>query len=88
MLSTRPLFFVGSAREDLKGFPDAVQDAIGYALYLAQTGGKHAHAKPLRGFGSSRRGIETPRQEIDLVRASLRLAVDHHTSTFVEGGKS
>ena len=33
--------------------PDEVQDTFGYALHLAQTGGKHAQAKPLKGFGSA-----------------------------------
>ena len=33
--------------------PDDVQSTFGYALYLAQTGGKHEHAKPLKGFGSA-----------------------------------
>jgi phage-related protein len=30
-----------------------VKDAIGYALYIAQRGGKHVDAKPLRGFGGA-----------------------------------
>jgi phage-related protein len=34
-------------------FPEDVKDAIGYALYIAQQGGKHPDAKPLRGFGSA-----------------------------------
>jgi len=123
MLS-KPLFFVASAREDLKGFPEDVQDATGYALYLAQLGGKHPHAKVLRGFGGagvlevienhagdtfqtvytvqlehaiyvlhafqkkSRRHVETARQDIDLVRARLRLAEDHHARHFRQGGMS
>lgn len=33
--------------------PGEVQDTFGYALHLAQTGGKHARAKPLKGFGSA-----------------------------------
>lgn len=33
--------------------PDEVQDTFGYALHLAPTGGKHAQAKPLKGFGSA-----------------------------------
>ena len=49
----KPLFFVGSARDDLKRFPDDVQDVAGYALYLAQIGEKHPHAKPLKGFGGA-----------------------------------
>lgn len=31
--------------------PSEVQDTFGYALYLAQTGGKHSDSKPLKGFG-------------------------------------
>lgn len=49
----KPLFFVGSARENLKAFPEEVKDATGYALYLAQMGEKHPHAKPLKGFGGA-----------------------------------
>ena len=30
--------------------PEEVQDVFGYALHLAQHGGKHPDAKPLRGF--------------------------------------
>ena len=41
----KPVIWVGSSREDLRGFPDPVQDHIGYALYLAQRGGKHARRK-------------------------------------------
>jgi len=33
--------------------PDDVQDSFGYALHLAQIGGKHAQAKPLKSFGSA-----------------------------------
>jgi hypothetical protein len=39
--------------EDLKTFPDEVQRVMGYALYLAQVGGKHLDAKPLKGFGGA-----------------------------------
>ncbi|RQR36364.1 addiction module toxin RelE [Burkholderia sp. Bp8994] len=49
----KPLYWLGSARKDLKAMPEAVQDTFGYALYLAQTGRKHEQAKPLRGFGSA-----------------------------------
>lgn len=31
--------------------PDEVQNGFGYALYLAQTGGRHPDAKPLTGYG-------------------------------------
>ena len=33
--------------------PEEVQDAVGYALYFAQTGRKHEQAKALKGFGSA-----------------------------------
>lgn len=49
----KPLVWVGSAKKDLKAMPDEVQDAMGYALHLAQTGKKHPQAKPLKGFGSA-----------------------------------
>lgn len=49
----KPLLWVGSSRKDLQGMPAQVQDTFGYALHLAQTGGKHIQAKPLRGFGSA-----------------------------------
>ncbi|WP_199747236.1 MULTISPECIES: type II toxin-antitoxin system RelE/ParE family toxin [Corallococcus] len=46
----RPLVWVGSSLEDLKSFPEEVRGVMGYALHLAQTGGKHPDAKPLKGF--------------------------------------
>jgi phage-related protein len=49
----KPLYWLGSARKDLKAMPEAIQDTFGYALYLAQTGRKHEQAKPLKGFGSA-----------------------------------
>jgi phage-related protein len=33
--------------------PKDVIDTFGYALYLAQVGGKHEQAKPMHGFGSA-----------------------------------
>jgi phage-related protein len=49
----KPLIWVGSAKADLKAFPEEVRLVMGYALYLAQAGGKHPGAKPLRGFGGA-----------------------------------
>jgi phage-related protein len=49
----KPVLWVGSSRKDLREFPDAVQDHMGYALYVAQQGGKHRDAKPLTGFGGA-----------------------------------
>lgn len=48
----KPLFWVGSARSDLREFPEEVKDAIGVALSVAQFGGKHTRAKPWKGEGS------------------------------------
>ena len=109
----KPLVWVGRTLEDLRAFPADVQDVMGYALYLAQTGGKHAAAKPLKGFGGAgvleiiedyagdtyravytvkmagivyalhafqkkaRKGVATPQEHIDLIKARLRLAVEH-----------
>jgi phage-related protein len=47
----KPLFWVGSAKSDLVEFPEAVKDALGVALSVAQFGGKHPHAKPWKGEG-------------------------------------
>ena len=53
MPTTKPLRWVGSAKKDLATMPDEVQDTFGYALHLAQVGGKHSQAKPLKGFGGA-----------------------------------
>lgn len=42
---------MGSSKRELRALPDEVVDVFGYALHLAQSGLKHSHAKPLRGFG-------------------------------------
>ncbi len=49
----KPVIWIGSTKADLSSFPEEVKDAIGFALYTAQQGGKHTAAKPLRGFGSA-----------------------------------
>lgn len=49
----KPLFWVASAKGDLKRFPAGVQDVMGYALDIAQQGKKHPDAKPLAGFGGA-----------------------------------
>jgi phage-related protein len=46
----KPVIWVGSSREDLREFPEPVRDHIGYALYVAQRGGKHRDTKTLSGF--------------------------------------
>jgi phage-related protein len=113
----KEVYWIGAARDDLRRFPEPVRYVIGYALYLAQTGGKHPHAKPLRGFGSagvlevvedhdgdtyravytvtfkeavyvlhafqkkSKRGIGTPKPDIDTVTERLKAAAKHYAAS-------
>ncbi|MGO9472153.1 MAG: type II toxin-antitoxin system RelE/ParE family toxin [Rhodomicrobium sp.] len=49
----KPLGWIGSARDDLLAFPEDVVREMGYALFVAQLGGKHGSAKPLKGFGGA-----------------------------------
>lgn len=53
MPAIRPLRWLASAKKDLTAMPDDVRAIFGYALHLAQTGGKHSQAKPLKGFGGT-----------------------------------
>lgn len=52
-LPVKPLEWVASSKKDLLSMPPEVVDVFGYALHLAQHGGKHLQAKPLKGFGSA-----------------------------------
>jgi len=47
----KDLYWVGSSKKELGSLPGEVVDIFGYALHLAQSGLKHGHAKPLKGFG-------------------------------------
>ena len=49
----KPVIWVGASLKDLREFPAAVQDHMGYALYVAQRGGKHQDVKVLSGFGGA-----------------------------------
>ena len=49
----KPLEWIGRSLDDLRAFPRHVQHEIGVALTVAQFGGKHPAAKPLRGFGGA-----------------------------------
>jgi len=110
----KPLFWLGSSKEDLKAFPDEVQDVMGHALDIAQQGKKHPDAKLLSGFGGagvleivddyrsdtyrtvytvrfpgavyvlhafqkkSKKGIATPKQDIELTESRLKRAREHY----------
>ncbi len=113
----RPVEWVGSSKEDLKSFPDPVQDQVCFAVYQAQVGLKHRDAKPLRGLGpeswrsshdtmaipteavytvrfkatvyvlhafqkKAKRGIEMPKQDIDLIKSRLKVAERHYKETY------
>lgn len=49
----RPLQWVGHTKADIKSFPEAVREVLGYALFQAQVGLKHQSVKPLRGLGGN-----------------------------------
>jgi phage-related protein len=51
--SLKPVEWISSARDDLREFPEEVQQMMGFALYRAQLGKKHLDAKPLKGFKGS-----------------------------------
>jgi phage-related protein len=51
--SLKPLIWVGASRKSLREFPEPVQDHMGYALYVAQRGGKHRDTKTMSGFGGA-----------------------------------
>jgi phage-related protein len=52
-LFLKPVIWVGSSRRDFRSLPGKVKSHMGYALYVAQQGGKHRDAKPLKGFGGA-----------------------------------
>lgn len=107
----RKLTWIGSSLEDLKSFPDDVQDAIGYALNTVQEGGKPLDAFPFSGDKTlkgvmeikddhdgntyravyiaklkariyvldcfqkkSKKGISTPKPDIERIRSRLKQA--------------
>ena len=49
----KPVIWVGTRLRGLREFPATVKDLMGYALYVAQCGGKHQDAKVLSGFGGA-----------------------------------
>ncbi len=113
--SLKPVHWVASSRKDLRTFPEAIQRAMGYALFRAQEGRKALAAKPWRGVikgagvleivedydtntfrvlytvkfagavyvlhafqKKSKKGIATPRHEVELIRARYELAREHY----------
>jgi phage-related protein len=56
----KKLVWVGSSYKDFKEFPPSIHQTVGYALFLAQNGKIHMHAKVLSGMGSA--GIQEIRE--------------------------
>jgi len=63
-IQMKTLFWVGTSRKDLAALPSEVKDIFGYALYKAEIGSQHLHAKPLKGFNGN--GV------IEVVKSQLR----------------
>ena len=51
MASDKHVHWIGSAKRDYLAFPETVKGEMGYALGVAQLGGKHPKAKPWHGQG-------------------------------------
>lgn len=51
-LVVKKLVWLGRSLDDLKLFPDEVQDEIGYALHCAQIGSTYSSTKMFKGYGS------------------------------------
>jgi len=49
----KPFFWMGPSDDVLRDFPRAVRRTFGFALGLAQFGGKFIDSKPLKGFGGA-----------------------------------
>jgi phage-related protein len=52
-MAKKPVYWIGSSKQDLSAFPQPVKDVVGFALHQAQVGEKHDAAKPLKGFGGA-----------------------------------
>jgi phage-related protein len=110
----KPLHFMGSSLNDLRALPSDVRREAGFAISVAQEGGKALHAFPLVGFGGgsvlevvineagntyravytvkfemavyvlhvfqkkSKRGSETPRPDVQLIKRRFNAAAAHY----------
>jgi phage-related protein len=90
MTAQKPALWIGSSRDDLRAFPDEVRRVMGFAINDAQNGDEHPRAKALKGFGGrsvyvlhafqkkSKKGIATPKRDIEIIKARLKLAEAHY----------
>jgi phage-related protein len=51
-MAEKEIRWIGSSKRDFLAFPSVVVSEMGYALGLAQLGGRHPHAKPWKGQGT------------------------------------
>ena len=104
----KPVIWIGSSLDDLRGLSEEVQDDVGFILDRVQRGMNHKDIKPLTGFSGvqeirvdcdkdtyravyalklanaiymlhvfkkkSKKGKETPKQEINVIRTRLKTA--------------
>ena len=49
----KPLVWIASSRRDFMEFPDQVKSEMGYAMFLAQCGGRYRKAKTFKGSGDA-----------------------------------
>lgn len=67
--AVKPIIWMGSSRQDLRGFPESVRRDIGQALYTAQQRETDPAAKPRKGFGGARVMEIVDRHETNTYRA-------------------
>ncbi len=48
----KPVYFVGTARKDLAGFPDSARQRAGHELFMVQVGRMPSDFKPIPGIGA------------------------------------
>lgn len=60
MDTLKKVIWLGDSLENLQGFPEAVKDSVGYALYKVQEGVIPKNAKPLAGIKPTIMEIVTP----------------------------
>ena len=53
----KPVVWLGSSREDVKGFPEVAQDSLGFELYRVQCGLDPRDWKPMTSVGPGVREI-------------------------------
>lgn len=79
--------------ETLQGLDLEVRRDVGQALRFVQMGGENPSAKPLKGFAGvlyvlhvfqkkSKRGIDTPKSDMDLVRKRIGDAEAHYKAHY------